>query len=140
MQARHVGELSACAKSKVQHYVSCVRGGISLEGYQPAEYLAAVADRPRRVRLAQLRTGSHWLRVETGRWQRLERGQRLCPHCDTGVVEDEMHMVFDCALYTGVRQQFADLFGSGDRNLGSFLSQPPVRVAQFVHQCFGLIE
>ena len=140
MQARHVGELSACAKSKVQHYVSCVRGGISLEGYQPAEYLAAVADRPRRERLAQLRTGSHWLRVETGRWQRLERAQRLCPHCDAGIVEDEMHLVFDCALYNGVRQQFADLFSSGDRNLDSFLSQHPVRVAQFVHQCFGLTE
>ena len=92
------------------------------------------------MRRAQLRTGSHWLRVETGRWQRLERAQRLCPHCDAGVVEDELHMVFDCALYNGVRQQFADLFGSGDKNLGSFLSQHPVRVAQFVHQCFGLTE
>lgn len=138
MQEHHVGALAACAKSKVQYYVSCVRGEVSLEGYQPAAYLAALADRPRLVRLAQLRTGSHWLKVETGRWQRLERSQRLCPHCDAGAVEDEVHMVFDCALYAGVRQQYADLFCSGDRNLGSFLSQPPVRVAQFVHQCFLL--
>ena len=140
MQARQVGALAASAKSKVQYYVSAVRCGVSLESYQPAEYLAAVTDRSRLVRLAQLRTGSHWLRVETGRWQRLEREQRVCPHCDAAAVEDEAHMVFDCPKYAGVRQQCHDLFCSGDRNIGSFLSQPPVRVAQFVHQCFQLAE
>ena len=138
MQARWLGELAACEKSKVHHYVHVVRGGIGAEQYQPAAYLAAVADRPRRVRLAQLRTGSHWLRVETGRWQQLERSQRVCPHCGSAAVEDEAHMVFDCALYAGLRQQYADLFTLGDRNLGSFLSQDPVRVAQFVHQCYEL--
>ena len=138
MQARWLAELAACEKSKVQHYVHMVRNGIGAHGYQPAAYLAAVADRPRRVRLAQLRTGSHWLKLETGRWQKLERAQRICPHCDAAAVEDERHMVFDCALYAGLRQQFADLFTAGDRNLGSFLSQDPVRVAQFAHQCFQL--
>jgi len=138
MQARWLAELAACEKSKVQQYVHVVRGGITVEGFQPAAYLTAVADRPRRVRLAQLRTGSHWLRVETGRWQKLERAQRVCPHCGAAAVEDEAHMVFDCALYAGLRQQFADLFTMGDRNLALFLSQDPVRVAQFIHKCFEL--
>ena len=138
MQARWLGELAASEKPKVQHYVGAVRGGVTWEAYQPAAYLTAVADRPRRVRLAQLRTGSHWLKVETGRWQRLERNARVCPHCVSAAVEDEMHMIFDCPRYAGLRQQFADLFPSGDRNLGSFLSQDPVRVAQFIYECYRL--
>ena len=138
LQARHVQALAASQQSKVQHYVSCIRGGVSFESYQPAEYLTAVADRARRARLAQLRTGSHWLRVETGRWQRLELEQRVCPHCDAAAVDDDSHMVFDCPKYAGLRLQFAALFASGDRNLGSFLSQDPVVVASYVHQCHCL--
>ena len=117
MQDRQVGALAACEKSKVAFYVNNVRGGVSLESYQPAAYLAAVADRPRRARLAQLRTGSHWLRVESGRWQRLERDQRVCSHCVVATVEDESHMVFDCPKYAGLRQQYADLFAVDSREL-----------------------
>ena len=138
MQKRQVGELATSEKAKVQHYVSCIRGEVSLDNYLPADYLAVVADRPRRLRMAQLRTGSHWLAVETGRWQRLDREQRVCPHCDAAAIEDEAHMIFDCPLYAGLRLQYTALFSSGDRNLGSFLSQDSVQVAQFVHRCHSL--
>ena len=47
-------------------------------------------------RLAQFRMGSHMLGVETGRWQRLPRAQRLCQRCSCGVVDDEAHMVWEC--------------------------------------------
>ena len=138
MQARQLDAMAACGKSKVQDYIAHIRGGVSLETYVPAAYLAAVPARPRMVRLAQLRTGSHWLRVETGRWQRLERAQRVCPHCAGAAVEDEAHMVFDCPQYAGVRQEFVGLFGSGGRSLAHFLAQPPAQVAAFIHQCYML--
>ncbi len=71
--------LTASQKSKV-HYISCIRGGgINVENYQPVAYLAAVANRTRRACLAELRTCSHCLGVETGRGQRLEHEQRVCP-------------------------------------------------------------
>ena len=133
-RARHIEQLAACNQPKVQRYVRAVLGGVSLETYKPAAYIGAVADRPRRMRLAQLRTGSHWLAEETGRWRGVERAERRCPHCEGGVVEDAQHMVFDCRLYSGLRQQFADLFGVG-RDLQAFLAQDSVRVAQFVHLC-----
>jgi hypothetical protein len=41
------------------------------------------ATRPMRA-LAQLRTGSHWGAEETGRWARVPREQRCCPHCSGG--------------------------------------------------------
>lgn len=138
MMSRQVETLAANTQCKIQHYVVAVRNGISLDTYQPAAYLQAVADRPRRMRLAQLRTGSHWLRVETGRWHKLPREERVCSHCNSGAVEDAEHMVFDCSHYAGVRQQFGDLFAVGGRELSGFLSQDPVRVAQFMHQCYLL--
>ncbi len=55
------------------------------EEYAPAAYIRAVRQRARRVALAQLRTGSHWLGEETGRWARVPREQRVCPHCQGGV-------------------------------------------------------
>ena len=33
------------------------------------------------------------LRVETGRWRGLSRGERLCKNCDNGEVEDVKHFV-----------------------------------------------
>lgn len=136
MKAKLVAEMANSEMSKVRHYVENVRDGISMNTYQPARYLAVVADRPRRLRLAQLRTGSHWLRVEMGRWQRLKKEERLCPHCPLAAIEDETHLVFDCPKYSGLRQRFAVLFTAGDRKLSAFLSQDPVVVAEFIRQCY----
>ena len=52
--------------------------------YQMAHYLQAVASKTSRRRLAQFRMGSHMLGVETGRWQRLPRAERLCQRCSCG--------------------------------------------------------
>ncbi len=138
MMARQVQSLAACDKCKVQHYVTAVRGGVSLCSYRPAAYLDAVADRQRRSRLAQLRTGSHWLRVETGRWQKQPREERVCSLCEHAAVEDVEHLVFDCPFYEGLRQRFNSLFAVGGRELHVFLSHDPVRVAQFVQECYNL--
>jgi hypothetical protein len=136
-RARHLEQLAASNQPKVQRYVRAVRGGVSPATYLPAAYVGAVADRPRRMRLAQLRTGSHWLAEETGRWQGRERAQRVCPHCEGGLVEDAQHLIFDCSHYSALRRQFVDLFGVGS-DMQAFLAQDPVRVAQFVHQCQAL--
>ena len=50
---------------------------------------------PEYIRLAftRLRLSSHRLRIETGRWSRLAREQRLC---ECGLVQDECHVMCDC--------------------------------------------
>ncbi len=63
----------------------------------PAAYLGAVRQRSRRVALAQLRTGSHWLAEETGMWEQMHRAQRTCPHSQGGL-EDVQHALFVCSL------------------------------------------
>ncbi|EFN58940.1 hypothetical protein CHLNCDRAFT_50487 [Chlorella variabilis] len=107
---RHVASYMH-ASVKVQRYIEDVWGGsISAEAYTPASFLCDVPERRRRVRLAQWRTGSHWMAEETGRWQRLDRTQRPCPHCQA--LEDVRHAVYDCPLYAGLREEYAELFHS----------------------------
>ncbi len=138
----------APAKPKVQHYCTRVRGGLTLGSYsrRPQPYLSAVDNRAHLASLARFRTGSHWLRVETGRREGLDRPDRTCPHC-LGGVEDEPHMVFDCPKYAHLRVAYSEsLFGGGQAqaqaaprpSLADFLSQDPVAVASFVHQCYRL--
>ncbi len=63
----------------------------------PAAYLGAVRQHSCRVALAQLRTGSHWLAEETGRWKWVPRAQRTCPHCQGGL-EDVQPVLFACLV------------------------------------------
>lgn len=52
-------------------------------------------------------TRNHYLRVETGIWQRpkLERHERVCRVCND-VVEDEIHFVMTCPLYSSLRNYY----------------------------------
>src|SRR6185437_8997490 len=52
-----------------------------------------------RVRLTELRCGTHRLRVETGRWEKEELAERVCRVCVCGPVEDELHVLLDCYVY-----------------------------------------
>ena len=63
--------------------------------------------------MTQLRCGSHWLAEETGRWLRLQRSDRLCPHClaeGAYHVEDVAHAILHCPRAAALRGQFAELF------------------------------
>ena len=88
--------------------------------------------------MTQLRTGSHWLREETGRWEKLEREQRVCPYCaqsDVRVVKDVEHMVFSCPSYSSVRNRYQCLDFS-EINLHQFLQQDPIKLASFSTACW----
>ena len=49
--------------------------------------------------LAQLHMGTLALHVETGRYRNVPLNRRFCFHCPDQI-EDEIHFVFDCTLYT----------------------------------------
>ena len=136
--ARHIDSYAA-ASVKVQRYIESVRGGsVTAQTYRPASYKTAVPVRRHRRRLAQWRTGSHWLAEETGRWQGLLREQRPCPHCQHPL-EDVRHVVYDCPLYAELRQDFGDLFPSTGimPGLAEFLCQDSQgRLAKFADRCF----
>ena len=53
--------------------------------------------------MSRLIVSSHSLRVETGRWARpvTPRNERKCHVCNK--LEDEYHMILECALYNDIR-------------------------------------
>ena len=66
-----------------------------------------------RVPMARLRSSSHSLRIETGRYclpSPCPADERFCWFCEDGSVEDELHFLFHCPLYnrTQMRKDFMD--------------------------------
>ena len=53
--------------------------------------------------LTRLRTSSHKLTVETGKYNKVALKDRLCQLCDANTVEDEYHFVMTCPLYNELR-------------------------------------
>ena len=57
--------------------------------------------------LSRLRTSSHRLEVEVGRWAKPEKvplERRICSTCN--VLEDEHHFVIECSRYTELRRKY----------------------------------
>jgi len=57
-----------------------------------------------RIAITRIRTGSHHLKIETGRWARIPTENRKC-HCQTGI-QDEEHVLLKCPLSKDLRQTF----------------------------------
>ena len=127
----------ACSGVKMQQYLS-LRSIVDTASYSPAAYLQAVVKWNQRKHLAQIRTGSHWLAVETGRFgaARVEREQRLCQRCEGSSVDDVEHMIFDCTSLEAERQKHQSLFARGRVILADFFDQDQIELAAFVHGCF----
>ena len=61
------------------------------------EYLSLPLESRRR--LTEIRSGTHGLRIETGRWQKEAVEERICRVCICGPIEDEVHALLDCYPY-----------------------------------------
>ena len=77
----------------------------------------------KRISFSRFRTGSHRLKIETGRWSRIPRERRVCS-CDDGGVQDEPHLIVNCSHLSNLRIEFPNLvfsvegffnFSSGDQ-------------------------
>jgi hypothetical protein len=103
-------QLTATQGTRCRQYVAAT-GAATAEGLPG--YLRRLQHRGRWRALAQLRTGSHWLAEETGRWQRQERGDRLCQHCTAAGerhLEDVEHAVLRCPRAAHLRTLYPHLF------------------------------
>ena len=73
------------------------------------DYLVAMTSKKWRSLISSFRSGSNELAVETGRWEKLERADRVCRVCMDGV-EDEEHVVLRCPLYHSIRSRLLQSF------------------------------
>lgn len=126
-------DASTRAKPKTEHYCTHINPGLE---HGPQQYLKAHISMKKRRAIAALRTGSHHLRIETGRWSghRIPREERLCECCDMNTVEDEHHALQECPAYTNIRTVHADLRCS-EIPLYQLLASPMVaRLASYIQQ------
>jgi hypothetical protein len=49
--------------------------------------------------ITKLRTSSHKLEIETGRYNNIPRDQRICKNCTLNKIEDENHLLFECHMH-----------------------------------------
>ena len=76
----------------------------SIANFEFSSYLDMITVKKFRLVLAKLRTSSHRLEIEMGRWARPERTaleNRKFKHCQT--LEDEYHFILICPLYSNIR-------------------------------------
>ena len=59
-------------------------------------YLSVITNYKHRSTITRLRVSSHHLAIETGRYEGLQRSDRICATCDLGVVDNEQHFLAEC--------------------------------------------
>ena len=73
--------------------------------YVEEHYVKIIMQRNHRSTFAKFRMGLAPLRIEIGRYERLEEEQRACFNCgDT--IESEENVLLECPLYQQIREQW----------------------------------
>ena len=89
-------------QSKMQFYLALNRN------YDLAPYLTLITDKNLRTTLTKYRLSEHSLAIEVGRHRQtwLPKENRLCPHCEQGTVETELHFLTQCTKYEDIRLNY----------------------------------
>ena len=56
-----------------------------------------------RKSITKLRISAHKLIIETGRYSKIPRADRLCNKCDANVLGDEIHFLLECSTFENER-------------------------------------
>ena len=87
--------------------------------YITENYCLVNLKRSQRSSIAKLRLSMLPINVELGRYLRKPREQRLCTLCDQNVVEDELHVLFQCRAHKAARMSFFGFVGKLDPEFNS---------------------
>ena len=86
-----------------------------------------------RICFTKLRTSSHSLAVETGRWSRIPREERMCT-CGTSV-QTEAHVLLDCTKSADLRVMYTSM---NFTSLTDLFRSPVSLISKFIYQCIKL--
>jgi hypothetical protein len=105
-------------KRKLTYYKDVINHNLENQNY-----LSVLTSVKTKISIAKIRTNSHELHTETGRWSILKTpwDERVCHLCDTKKVEDEKHFLLDCPAYTQIRSNFQNICHT--TNLSNLLTQ-----------------
>ena len=69
-------------------------------------YISDVKKRAHRIILSKIRISNHRLAIETGRFSKTPRNERICLHCKTdnvSEIDDEQHLLLRCSRFSEIR-------------------------------------
>jgi len=75
------------------------------DSYIPSIYLDVTTKNPNRKTLVKLSISNHKHNIETGRYDKISRCDRICPVCSLNI-EDEIHFLFNCPKHSSIRNHF----------------------------------
>ena len=114
--------------------------------YGVEKYCTLILPPRHRSALSKFRCGVAPIRLETGRYEGLPVQERKCPFCDS--VEDESHVILECALYNDIRESLFDKANHFDNTFYT-MSNPDKLVFLFTHfymirdcakACFNILQ
>ena len=94
----------------------------------PEMYKQYIVPEYQRIVYSRFRLSSHNLKIETGRWSRIQRENRTCA-CTHGGVQDEEHVIMCCTKLNELRARYPNT----NFNIPSFHTDN-IQAAQFVYQ------
>ena len=86
-------------------------------------------DDQKRISCTRFRVGSHRLKIETGRWSRTPKHERLCS-CLNGI-QDENHVIFHCTQTETFRLKFNILDFT---NMTTFFNSDAKTLTKFIYE------
>ena len=72
--------------------------------------------------ITKIRTSSHKLEIETGRYENINSDQRFCKNCALNEIENENHFIFECRMHVSER---IELFNTLKTEFNVDISQYP---------------
>ena len=82
-------------------------------------YLDYVKIRKYRPVICAIRTSSHWLDIERGRYEGVARNDRKCKYCNN-FIEDEFHFICICPLFDNIRTYYLSNISNQNISLITF--------------------
>ena len=79
--------------------------------------------------------------IVLGRFAGVVRASKVCTHCGSVAVADELHMIFQCPDLQALRQRYASLFSANTDTLrSSYAQQDHMQVFKFVLDCLDVFQ
>ena len=105
-------------KRKLRYYKDVINPNL-----EDQNYLFVLTSVKKKISIAKIRTNSHELHSEIGRWSipKTQWEERVCHLCDTKNIEDEKHFLLDCLAYIQIRFHFQNICHT--TNLPNLLTQ-----------------
>jgi exonuclease III len=110
-------------------------------------YLTCVQNTKHRKCLTRFRISAHDLAIERGRYQKIERHNRLCKCCNMNVIENEYHFLLVCPAYAEIRKSCLNQYYCHWPNIQKFvnlmsatISSQLRKLARYVYMSMGKRE